>query len=294
MPDPLVSVVMPVHNGARTVATAMRSILWQTLSEWELILVNDASTDETGAILSGFRDSRIQVIDERRQKGLAARLNQSLDHARGKYVARMDADDVSYPERFERQVRYLESHPDVDLLGHGAVLFKGEGEVIGLYPTAQSHEEICRRPWWGFPLAHPTWMGKRSWFLRERYDEQLAKGQDQELLLRAWRTSQFASLAECLLGYRIERISVMKSARGRLAYCRRLLAEASDFASFVCAVKGVGVHSVALARDLVLDATGLVGEKARWSYRSTDQATKEQWHSLWARLSSEPLLSARA
>jgi hypothetical protein len=88
----------------------------------------------------------------------------------------MDADDIAYPERFERQVRYLASHPDVELLGHGAVLFKGEGEIIGLYPTAQDHEEICHRPWWGFPLAHPTWMGKRSWFLRYRYDERLRKG----------------------------------------------------------------------------------------------------------------------
>ncbi|MBX3303325.1 MAG: glycosyltransferase [Nitrospira sp.] len=294
MPDPLVSVAMSVHNGARTVPTAIRSLLWQTLSDWELILVNDASTDDTGAILSGFRDHRIRVIDERRQKGLAARLNQSLDHARGKYVARMDADDVAYPERFERQVRYLESHHDVDLLGHGAVLFKGKGEVIGLYPTAQTHEEICRRPWWGFPLAHPTWMGKRSWFDRHRYNSCLTKGQDQELLLRTWRRSRFASLPECLLGYRVEKISVVKSARGRLAYCCRLLAEVEDIASFICGVKGVGVHGSALARDLMLDVAGIVGQRARRSYVSADQAAREQWQSIWTRLSSEQPILVRA
>ena len=288
MPEPLVSVVMSVHNGARTVATAIRSVLWQTLTDWELILVNDASTDGTGPILSGFRDPRIRVINECRQEGLAVRLNQSLDRTRGKYVARMDADDVSYPERFERQVRYLESHPDIDLLGHGAILFKGEGEVIGLYPSAQSHEEICRRPWWGFPLAHPTWMGKRSWFAQHRYDGRLTKGQDQELLLRTWRRSRFACLPGCLLGYRVEKISVAKSAQGRLAYCRRLLADIEDIASFVCAVIGVGVHGVALFRDLILDVTGTVGKKSRQSYLSADQATKERWHSIWTSVSSEP------
>ena len=287
MPDPLVSVVMSVHNGARTVATAVRSLLWQTLSDWELILVNDASTDNTEAILNGFRDPRIRVIYGRRQEGLSGRLNQSLDYARGNYVARMDADDVAYPERFERQVRYLESHPEVDLLGHGAILFKGDGDVIGLYPMAQTHEEICRRPWWGFPLAHPTWMGKRSWFAQNRYDSRLTKGQDQELLLRTWRRSRFASLPGCLLGYRVERISVVKSAKGRLAYCRRLFADVEEIASFVYALKGVGVHGSALTRDLMLDVAGIVGQRARRSYISADQVAKEQWQSIWARLSSE-------
>jgi glycosyltransferase involved in cell wall biosynthesis len=265
---------MSVHNGAGTVASAIRSILWQTLSDWELILVNDASTDSTATICRSFQDSRIRVVDESEQKGLAARLNQSLDCARGKYVARMDADDIAYPERFARQVHYLESHPDVDLLGHGAVLFKRKGEVVGLYPRAVSHEDICRRPWWGFPLAHPTWMGKRSWFITERSDERLMKGQDQELLLRTYQKSRFAALPECLLGYRIENISVLKSTRGRLVYCRRLLADVDDLSSFADAVKGIGVHGVALARDVVLALVGTVGEGSRRSYQSERSGTQ--------------------
>lgn len=291
MREPLVSVVMSVHDGAGTVAAAIRSILWQTFPDWELILVNDASTDDTGGICRRFQDPRIRVIDEMEQRGLAVRLNQAVNSARGKYIARMDADDIAYPERFARQVDYLESHLMVDLVGNGAVLFKRKGEVVGLYPRAISHEDICRRPWWGFPLAHPTWMGKRSWFMNERYDERLVKGQDQELLLRTYRKSRFASLPECLLGYRIENISVQKSARGRVAYCRRLLADSDDLPSLVHAIRGIGVHSIALARDFVFDLVGTVGEKSRRSYLPADQSVRAQWEIIWNRSVSEQACS---
>src|SRR5437867_7860486 len=101
---------MSVHNGAGTLESAIRSILWQTFADWELIIVNDASTDATNQILHQFRDSRIRVINECELKGLAARLNQCVAQARGKYLARIDADDVAYPERFQRQVQYLDAH----------------------------------------------------------------------------------------------------------------------------------------------------------------------------------------
>ena len=275
---------MSVHNGEKTLGAAIRSVLWQTCIDWELLFVNDASTDATARILQQFQDPRIRVVDERQQKGLAVRLNDCVTQARGKYVARMDADDIAYPERFQRQVQYLDAHPEIDLLGHGAVLFTGEGHVLGVYPSACTHEEICRRPWWGFPLAHPTWMGKRSWFARHRYDDTLTKGQDQELLLRAWRTSRFASLPESLLGYRMEKISVAKSAPGRVAYCRRLVAQVHDFSSAFLAVRGMGVHGIALARDLGLDMTGILGRRVRQSFGVADASTVAEWQALWKRV----------
>ena len=284
MPDPLVTVAMSVHNGASTLKSAIHSLLWQTFSDWELLIVNDASIDASLQICQQFHDSRIRVIDKPQRMGLAVRLNQCVAQARGKYVARMDADDIAYPERFQRQVQYLDAHPDIDLLGHGAVLFTGEGQVLGVYPSACTHEEICRRLWWGFPLAHPTWMGKRSWFARYRYDDALTKGQDQELLLRAWRTSRFASLPESLLGYRMEKISVAKSAPGRLAYCRRLVAQVHDFSSAFLAVRGMGVHGIALVRDLGLDMTGTLGRRVRQSFGVADASTVAEWQGLWNRV----------
>ncbi|HEX7766861.1 MAG TPA: glycosyltransferase [Nitrospira sp.] len=287
MPTPLITVAMSVHNGEKTIRAAIRSILWQTCTDWELVLVNDASTDSTAHILRQFHDPRIRVVDEPQQKGLAVRLNHCVTLARGRYVARMDADDIAYPERFERQAQYLKAHPDIDLLGHGAVLFTGEGQALGVYPSACTHEEICRRPWWGFPLAHPTWMGKQSWFAQYRYDDGLTKGQDQDLLLRSYRTSRFAALPDLLLGYRMEGISVKKTWPGRLSYCRQLMRQAHDISSVVTAVRGVLIHGLALGRDALLEATGSLSHRSRQSFQVASDRVQSDWREVWRRAASE-------
>ena len=281
---------MSVHNAASTLESALRSILWQTFSDWELIVVDDGSTDQTGRILSQFSDVRVHVVQGKGgQQGLATRLNQCIELARGKYVARMDADDVAYPERLERQVQYLEAHLDVDLLGHGAILFKEDGQALGVYPTASEHEEICRRPWWGFPLAHPTWMGKRSWFVRYRYTDDLIKGQDQDLLLRSYRTSRFAALSDILLGYRMEGISARKSGRGRMNYCRQLVEQVCDVPSALTAARGALVHSLALGRDVLLDVTGSMSQRSRQSFRAVNDDVRTHWQRVWSRVTSEDI-----
>lgn len=291
MPVPLITVAMSVHNGEKTIRAAIRSILWQTCTDWELILVNDASTDSTARILRQFPDPRIRVLDEPQQKGLAVRLNHCVALARGRYVARMDADDIAYPERFERQVQYLKAHPDIDLLGHGAILFTGEGQVVGTYPTASSHEEICRRPWWGFPLAHPTWMGKHSWFARYRYDDGLTKGQDQDLLLQSYQTSRFAALPDVLLGYRMGGISAKKSWAGRVNYCRQLMGQVHDMASAVTAARGVLIHSMALGRDVLLEATGSLSQQSRQSFQPANDQVRNEWREIWRRANAEEHVS---
>lgn len=279
---------MSVHNSASTLEAALRSILWQTFSDWELILVDDGSTDQTGRLLSQFGDARIHVVEGKGgQKGLATRLNECIDLARGKYVARMDADDIAYPERFERQVQYLETHPEVDLLGHGAVLFKGDGQALGAYPAASQHEEICRRPWWGFPLAHPTWMGRRAWFAKHRYNNDLTKGQDQELLLRSYHASRFAALPDVLLGYRTEQVSARKTARGRYYYCKTLVSHIHDTTSAFMAGRGVIVHALGLCRDV---AGELVGANMRVFQRlgdAPDVAMLARWGMVWSDLKKE-------
>ena len=105
---PLVSVAMPVFNGAQTIEPAIRSVLYQTYENWELILVEDGSTDETLARSRQFTDSRIRIISDGTNQGHGARLNQAIELSRGKYIARMDQDDLCFPERFELQVDFLE------------------------------------------------------------------------------------------------------------------------------------------------------------------------------------------
>jgi len=282
---PLVTVAMSAYNASETIDFALRSILTQTYQNWELILVDDGSTDRTREIISCIQDSRVRFIQEPSgNRGLASRLNQCVRLARGQYVARMDADDVAYPQRLERQVQFLEEHRDIDLLGTGAVIFKGEGKIIGCYPTATSHEAICRRPWWGFPLAHPTWMGKRTWLLSHPYSDEDTRCEDQALLLQSFSHSRFAALEEVLLGYRVAEIKAGKLGRGRLNYCRRLVARVNDLSSLKWAMMGFGVHSVALARDVVLQFGRTVGSGSRRSWGSAGHAERDQWQSVWAGL----------
>src|SRR4051812_47547353 len=112
---PLVSIAMPVRDSQRTLPVALRSIVSQTYPNWELLLFDDGSTDRTLEIARSFADDRIKIVSDGRGRGMTVRLNQAARVASGKYYARMDGDDAAYPQRLERQVAYLESHPEVDL-----------------------------------------------------------------------------------------------------------------------------------------------------------------------------------
>lgn len=287
MEQPLVTVAMSVHNASATVGLALRSVLAQTYQNWELLVADDGSTDGTREILSQIQDPRIRLIQEPSgNMGLPFRLNQCVRLAKGYYVARMDADDVAYPQRLERQVQFLESHCDIDLLGTGAVVFKGEGEIVGCYPTACSHEAICRRPWWGFPLAHPTWMGKRTWFVAHPYAENDIRCEDQALLLRSFSHSRFAALEEVLLGYRMEKVSAIRLGKGRVNYCRRLLRRVNDPPSAMTFMQGLLVHSLAFGRDVLLDLAGTLNRWSRRSFQVANDRVRSEWQAVWMRIKS--------
>ncbi len=287
MEQPLVTVAMSVHNASATVGLALRSVLAQTYQNWELLVADDGSTDGTREVLSQIQDPRIRLIQEPSgNMGLPFRLNQCMRLAKGYYVARMDADDVAYPQRLERQVQFLERHRDIDLLGTGAVVFKGEGEIVGCYPTACSHEAICRRPWWGFPLAHPTWMGKRTWFMAHPYAEKDIRCEDQALLLRSFSHSRFAALEEVLLGYRMEKVSAIKLGKGRVNYCRRLLRQVNDLPSAMTFMHGLLVHSLAFGRDVLLDLAGTLNRWSRRSFQVANDRVRSEWQSVWMRIKS--------
>src|ERR1700761_204383 len=128
---PLVSVLMPVFNAQRYVAAAVNSILDQTLGDFELIIVDDGSTDQSTAILRRLagRDGRIRLIS-RPNTGYVVALNEALDAARGEFLARMDADDVSLPQRFEKQVQFLQENPDFVLVGTHVTTMDADGAMI--------------------------------------------------------------------------------------------------------------------------------------------------------------------
>lgn len=212
-----ISIVLPVYNGSKTLAVAIQSIVLQSFSDWELLVIDDGSTDDSIAIAKQFKDTRIQVIENLQNEGLAAKLNQGISLSRGQYFARMDQDDIAYPERLVKQFAYLEDNPATDLVAARAVIFTSDGEALGLLPFYTNHAEICARPWSGFYMPHPTWVGRLSWFKLHCYRmPEVVRGEDQELLLRTYHESIFACLPEVLLAYRLDDISWNNSRTARL------------------------------------------------------------------------------
>ena len=200
----MVTVALAVLNGGEVLAHAVRSVMNQSWPHWELLLLDDGSTDEAIDRLPFLADPRIVVIRDGQNLGLASRLNQAVGMAKGKYFARMDHDDICHPERFARQVAFLDGHPEVDLLATQCLTMDEQERLVGRLPSAINHSDICRRPWQGFYMAHPSWMGRTEWFSRNVYQDPAPYCcEDQELLLRAHYSSCYHTLPKHLLAYRI-------------------------------------------------------------------------------------------
>jgi len=202
MPTPAVSVVMSVYNGLPYLGEAVGSVLHQTFEDFEFILINDGSTDGSGAVLErmGGQDSRIRLFHQENQ-GLAAALNRGIDAARGLYIARMDADDISLPERLERQVRFLDAHPEVGVLGTQISSIDAEGnEHPNHWPLPTTPGLTAWRTLFRCCLCHPTVMMRRAVVAEAGgYDASLQAGQDTELWTRLMLRTHLQSLPEVLL-----------------------------------------------------------------------------------------------
>lgn len=205
--SPLLTVAMPIFNAGHHLRLAVLSIVCQSFGDWELLLIDDGSTDNAVESLSDIEDPRIRIIRDGLNKGLAARLNEAIDMARGRYFARMDQDDVSYPERFAQQLALLQGDSVLDVVAASAITISDENKMTGLLPCPLSHEAICARPWQGFCFAHPIWMGNTAWFKKFKY---AVPGpffcEDQELLLRSYSESRFGAVAEILFAYRVREV----------------------------------------------------------------------------------------
>lgn len=160
----LISVVMPVYNGERYLASAIDSILAQTYSNFEFIIINDGSTDSTPIMLAEYveRDSRIKLLHQGQNQGVTKALNWGCKLAQGKYIARMDADDLCEPERFERQVKFLENHPEVIVVGCWSAYIDEDDTVIGIWKTPTNPRVIQWRQIFSNNLAHPSVMMRRA------------------------------------------------------------------------------------------------------------------------------------
>jgi len=204
---PAVSVLMPVRNAGRYVAGAIGSILGGSFTDLEFVIVDDGSTDRSRALCERYarQDPRVRVIDTP-SPGLVAALNAGLAQCRGEFVARMDADDASLPERLERQVAYLRAHPDCVAVGCRVREMDPWGTPLGLRDLETSHPaiEALLLSGSGGALIHPSMLVRREVFLAVGgYREGLATGEDHDLLLRLALAGRLANLPDVLLHYRM-------------------------------------------------------------------------------------------
>jgi len=239
MPErPRVSVVMPVHNGGAYLAPAIESILAQTLPDFELVIVDDGSTDATAQTLRHYqaRDPRVRVHAQARS-GLVASLNRGCHTARATYIARMDADDLAFPERLARQLEFLERHPGVAVVGSAVVRIDGEGHEIKRNVCPSSHAEIVKALEEYTPFTHPSVMLRAEALLAVGgYRAAYRAAEDYDLWVRLSERYELANLPEPLLHYRVypDQISMrhleqqVLSVVGARAAARQRAASGSD------------------------------------------------------------------
>lgn len=209
-----VTLLLAVHNGARYLREALDSIFSQTFTDFEALVVDDASTDDTASILASYRDERLRVVRNETNLGLTKSLNIGLSLARGEYIARHDADDRSHRERLARQVAFLDANPHVALLGTRVRLIDERGRArhaIGSH-VAQSRLGVELQLLFGNPFVHSSVMFRRDVILAAGgYDETILYSQDFELWSRLLAQHDCRNTGDTLLDYRAHVQSATRS-----------------------------------------------------------------------------------
>jgi len=212
MTDPEVTVLMPAFNAGRFIGASIRSVLQQEFGNFELLVIDDGSTDDTAAVVGGFRDPRVRLLRHEANRGLVDTLNEGLREARGPLVARQDADDLSRRDRLGRQAGYLRSHPGDVAVGTAADLIDARGRYRGAlrlpHTRAQLRWDLCFRN----PVPHSSVMLRRREILDEfgGYPDSIAS-EDYRLWSRLAAVDRFGLILPRLVSYRIHASSVMMS-----------------------------------------------------------------------------------
>ncbi|MGO4186356.1 glycosyltransferase [Pseudarthrobacter sp. TAF60_1] len=248
-----VSIGLPFTDQTDELALAIRSVLSQTHSEWELLLVGDGPTEAATSVARTFDDPRIRLIQYRSRSGLGATLNRVAGLAQFPLLARMDGDDIMHPNRIARQAQEFEENSDLDVLGTNAYIIDEQSRLVGAFrepPLPSDGQGFLRSN----AFSHPTIMARTSWFRNNPYDESLLRAQDKELWLRTWASSTFAKVPDRLMYYRVPRLLSAKRLQRNEAYNRQILfkyarslSSSRDLAKYV---------SVSYGKQLLFTAAG--------------------------------------
>lgn len=201
MHTPKVSILFPIYNVELYLREAIDSLLDQTFTDFELICLDDCSPDNSAEILDSYSDPRIVRYRGEKNQGLANVLNVGMDMARGEYIARMDSDDISLPNRLQIQVNYLDSHPDIDLCSCAIQLFGGRQDV---WVRDANPEAVKFRALFHSPILHASSMWRRERFANLRFEQATVPAEDYDLWTRALLNGlKMVNLPDVLYRYRI-------------------------------------------------------------------------------------------
>lgn len=210
---PKISVILPVYNGEQYIAEAVQSILDQTFKDFELLVINDASTDNTLSVLRSFTDPRIRIVNNEVNLKVVKSLNKGLELSSGEYIARMDGDDIASPSRFQKQLAYFSQHPEIDVCATQVEVFGGQNYITRQYET---HNFIKASLLFLNIIIHPSVMFKRASFIENGYyyDESYDNAEDYGLWVKTIDKLKYAIVPDVLLKYRIHdaNVSVQKAA----------------------------------------------------------------------------------
>lgn len=198
---PKISVIMPAYNTEKYIAEAIDSILGQTYGDFEFIILNDCSKDRTEEIILSYKDPRIVYIKNEENLGVAATLNKGLALAKGEYIARMDADDISMTYRFEKQARHLDNNCQLAAVGSNAIVFKEDGTQLYTDVPIGFQNIKIRMPMFN-PFIHPTMMMRRSMLEGLEYDRAFEGREDYRFWMCLSQKHPMDNLPEKLLKYR--------------------------------------------------------------------------------------------
>ena len=209
---PSISVLMPVYNAEKYLAEAIQSILDQSYRNFELLIIEDGSTDCSAKIAAEFErcDARIRLIRQSENQGLVTALNLGLDLAQGEYIARMDADDISLPERLEKQVEYMQAHPEIGVLGGKIQYMNEDGQLATIPLTFYGDINIRWNLLFTNPFSHPAVMMRKAIIerYRLRYDPRATHVEDYEFWGRFLLVAKGENFPDVLLHYRLHPGSV--------------------------------------------------------------------------------------
>lgn len=196
-----VTVGIPFYNNEAVLADTIRSVFAQTYRDWELILLDDGSTDGSLALAQAVQAPQVRVVSDGVNRGVSYCRNQIATLATGEYVAYIDADDLMHPERLERQVNYLDAHPEIEVIGTAIITINRANTPLGIRTRQPINLEPGVILRYGL-LMQSTVMGRTRWFRANPYDLGFRRSQDHELWCRTYRQPVFGKLLEPLLFYR--------------------------------------------------------------------------------------------